>query len=337
MLTPGWLVSVWGLLGALLGLLAVLAWIGERGGKPLESSRRFYAEFRSRRQPFLEWLHGYAYGRWMHPYVNLARRVFPFIKRVDQTLAHFGLRHGLRHLIANTAHGKVVRLEEATRLVTVNEDITLTGLERVVPFTRARDIILRNPDHIVVLDCPCRRTRANPCLPLDVCLVIGEPFASFVLEHQVGHARRIMPKEAVEILRAEDERGHVHHAFFKEAMLDRFYAICNCCACCCGPMEFWQHDTPMLVSSGYIAQVDGALCVGCGVCARFCQFGALSLVEEIATVDREKCMGCGICESKCPQGAISLQADPTKAAPLRVGELMVQAQQYALEERNGDV
>jgi len=309
------------ILGALVGVLAILAWIGERGRKPLDSTRRFYAEFRRRRQPFFEWLHGYAYGRWMHPYVNLALKVFPLVKAVDWVLARLGFEHGLRYIIAETAHGKVVTLEEASQLVTINRDIALTNLEQVVPFERARDIVLHNPDHIVVLECPCRASREHPCLPMDVCLVVGEPFAGFVLEHQPEKARRITSQEAVAILEAEDERGHVHHAFFKEAMLDRFYTICNCCSCCCGPMEFWRQGTPMLVSSGYLAQVDAELCVGCGNCVDYCQFEALSLADGLAVVDGKTCMGCGICVSKCPQEAISLQREAAKGEPLEVRRL----------------
>ena len=102
--------------------------------------------------------------------------------------------------IADTYHGKVVPLDEAARLVQVNEDVRLTVPEHVVPFAVARDIVMEHPDHIVVLDCPCRMARENPCLPLDVCLIVGEPFASFILDHQPDHARRITPDEAVDIL-----------------------------------------------------------------------------------------------------------------------------------------
>ncbi|HEU68467.1 MAG TPA: hypothetical protein ENN53_04535 [Candidatus Acetothermia bacterium] len=42
-----------------------------------------------------------------------------------------------------------------------------------------------------MLECPCRAARESPCLPLDVCLVIGEPFASCValLDASPGGAR----------------------------------------------------------------------------------------------------------------------------------------------------
>jgi ferredoxin len=230
-----------------------------------------------------------------------------------------------RVTFADTYHGKVVPLEAARQLVTVEEEISLTNLEQVIPYARARNIVLQNPDHIVVLECPCRASRPNPCQPLDVCLIIGEPFAGFVAEHHPRRSRWITPEEAVEILCAEHERGHVHHAFFKDAMLGRFYAICNCCVCCCGAMQAWRHGTPMLASSGYASHVAADLCIGCGICAGFCQFGALWASDGIAAVDATACMGCSVCVSKCPERALSLVRDPTKSEPLEIRALIASA------------
>jgi ferredoxin len=230
-------------------------------------------------------------------------------------------RFGMGRKIADSYHGKVVPIEAATQLVTVDKEICLTDLEQVIPYALARDIVLRNPDHIVVLDCPCRFSRSNPCLPIDVCLIVGEPFASFVAEHHPNRSRWITPEEAVEILRAEDERGHVHHAFFKDAMLGRFYAICNCCSCCCGAIQAHRNGIPMLASSGYVSSVDNDICLGCGLCNEVCQFGALSMSDGIAVVDGDICMGCGVCVSKCLKGALSLVRNPIKGEPLYIYEL----------------
>jgi Pyruvate/2-oxoacid:ferredoxin oxidoreductase delta subunit len=226
---------------------------------------------------------------------------------------------------ADGYHGKVVPLEAATQLVTVGEDVDLGDLEQIVPYPVARDIVLKHPDHIVVLDCPCRSARENPCLPLDVCLIIGEPFASFVAEHHPQRSRWISQGEAVEILRAEQERGHVSHAFFKDAMLGRFYAICNCCSCCCGAMNAHRNGTPMLASSGYVAQVDADLCAACGTCADYCQFAAISVDDGFAHVDAAACMGCGVCVAHCPQDAVSLLRDATKGEPLEIQKLIAEA------------
>lgn len=225
---------------------------------------------------------------------------------------------------ADTYHGKVVPLENARKLVAIGEEIQISCPEQVIPYTRARDIVLKNPDHIVALDCPCRVSRRDPCHPLDVCLIVGEPFASFVAEHNPGRARRITQAEAVDILEAEDSRGHVHHAFFKDAMLNRFYAICNCCSCCCGAMQVQRNGTPMLASSGYVCRLDGHLCEGCAECVDFCQFGSLSLRDGHSSVDETRCMGCGVCIDRCPNKALSLVRDPDRGVPLEIQTLVDQ-------------
>jgi dissimilatory sulfite reductase (desulfoviridin) alpha/beta subunit len=153
-------------------------------------------------------------------------------------------------------------------------------------------------------------------------LIVGEPFASFVAEHHPLRSRRIDSNEAIDILRAEEVRGHVHHAFFKDAMLGRFYAICNCCACCCGAMGAYQRGTPMLASSGYISIVDEDLCIGCDEWSDYCQFFALSFVDGQSVVDATACMGCGSCVTHCSQEALSLLRDPTKGEPLEIMQLM---------------
>jgi ferredoxin len=292
----------------------------------------------ARRTPgysFFDALHGAIYARWTYLYIAigvgehpLARWLKPLVGWLGRLL-QIGSAGGAS--FADGYHGKVILLDAATQLVMVGEDVRLTDLERVIPYARARDIVLCNPDHIAVLDCPCRAARSNPCLPLDVCLVIGEPFVSMILTHHPHRSRRITPEEAVTILQAEQSCGHVAHAFFKDAMLDRFYAICNCCACCCGAMEAHRRGTPMLASSGYVAGVEADLCIGCGVCAGYCQFAALSVVEGRAVVDAAACMGCGVCVAHCLNAAISLARDPSRGVPLDIHALRTEARPVAAQ------
>jgi Pyruvate/2-oxoacid:ferredoxin oxidoreductase delta subunit len=223
---------------------------------------------------------------------------------------------------ADTYHGKVVPLQTARELVSVKENVRVPDLEQVIPYKLARSFILEQPDHLAVLDCPCRVARENPCLPLDVCLIVGEPFVSMVLKHHPQRSRSITSAEAVEILEAEEARGHVHHAFFKEAVLERFYAICNCCSCCCGAMQAHQHGTPMLASSGYVASVDADRCQGCGECEEHCQFSAIALVDGVSHVTFEECMGCGICVSHCTNDAIELVLAPAKGIPMEMSKIL---------------
>jgi ferredoxin len=295
------------------------------------STRAFWREGRKLEDfTLLDFVHGYIYGRWPHEYIGTAIRPksTPIWKR---PLAYFGLLLAMRKkgetppghdVFADHYHGKVMPLDAAERLVTLKVDLELRGLEQIIPYPVARDIVLRHPEHIAVLECPCRSARENPCLPLDVCVIVGEPFASFIVEHHPKKARWITQDEAVGILRDEHERGHVQHAFFKDAMLGRFYAICNCCSCCCGAIQSTLHGTPMLASSGYVCRVDVPSCVRCEACVKACPFGALSMGEEGLRIDLERCMGCGVCVSKCPKGALSLVRDLSKPEPLEVGALV---------------
>ncbi len=303
---------------------------------PRRSTRAFIRAGRATQgYTLFDWLHGYVYARWPylyigigtgeHPLAKLAKPVVGWIDGLIRRQASDAAGTDAAIEFADTYHGKVVTLDAATQLVHIGRDVDLGDLEQIVPYALARDIILQHPDHIIALQCPCRVARANPCQPLDVCLIVGEPFASFVAEHHPQRTRWITGDEAEQILTEEHARGHVHHAFFKDAMLGRFYAICNCCECCCGAMQAHFNGVPMLASSGYVSQVDEALCIGCGECMTACQFGALDLYGGRSRVDWDACMGCGVCVDKCDQGALTLMRDERKGAPLEMRALLAAA------------
>jgi len=152
-----------------------------------------------------------------------------------------------------------------------------------------------------------------------VCMVIGQPFVGFTLAHRPKTSRRLTRTEALDLLEAEHQRGHVHSAWFKDASMGRFYAICNCCKCCCGGIEaMLKYGVPVVASSGFVATLTSERCRSCGACVELCPFGAISLNGMGAQVDWDACMGCGICEGRCPHGAIALQRDPNKGIPLDV-------------------
>ncbi len=298
------------------------------------STREFYREGKiTEDYSFYDYLHGYLYARWPYLYIGVAtgeqkltRLLKPVFLFLSAILTPFSEKDaGDRESFANSYHGKVVPIEEAKNLVTIQEEIIIKDLEPVIPYTRAKDIIMQNPDRIIALDCPCRSSRADPCYPLDVCLIIGDPFVSFILEHQPEKSRLISSREAMDILQAEHERGHVHHAFFKDAMLNRFYAICNCCACCCGAFQAHRNGTPMLTASGYTAEINPDLCEGCGICQEYCQFSAIQMLEGKAYIDHEACFGCGVCVDKCQNNAVTFNRDPQKGIPLEIEKLMKEA------------
>lgn len=296
----------------------------------------YFTRARAHGLSWINCIHGYIYGKYCYHYIGMAGdknpwwryMLAPFVLLIDRQTpflpkedAQMGDPNQKRPTWSDTYHGKVMPLEEATKLVKLDRPVNTSVSEQVLPYTRARDIVLTNPEKIVVLDCPCRAGMENPCKPLDVCLLVGDPFATFMLEHHPDKTREISADEAVRILKAENARGHVAHAFFKELMLDRFYAICNCCSCCCGAMKATRSGVQMLCSSGYLAEVDEEACVACGVCAEKCQFKAIGFRKGHAFIREKRCMGCGVCVEACSKDALSLRLAPEKGEPFLVEKL----------------
>jgi len=244
-------------------------------------------------------------------------------------------------LETNIYHGKVLTLKDAVQLVSQQHPLALPPVsDRVLPYRIARDVILEHPEAIAVGTCACRAVAKEPCLPppAEVCFMVGEPWVSFITEHNSRMFRRVSQSEATEILHACHERGEVHTAYFKKEMKGRFFAICNCCECCCIGMRMWnllEGAVPFLAPSGYSMSVQGE-CNGCGSCAepRGCPFHAISMDEAAnrARIDHQKCMGCGSCERTCAAGALRLTRDAAKGEPLDLEELSRALRESTLPE-----
>lgn len=265
--------------------------------------------FRLSRMPLLKLLEGYFYAS--RPDLYLKPITWPWFKRFF-----------IRSETGDNYHGKVIPLDNARKIIRLNKPVEVTDLEHIIPYPVARSIILNSPmPSIAVMECPCRAQKENSC-PRDVCLVVGEPFASFVVEHSPNKARRIEVEEALNILEEEEKRGHIHTAWFKDAMHDRFYTICNCCSCCCLGMASYFRGVSRIAHSGYQPIVNKSICVNCGTCSKACLFGAIKPVDDIPEINTGLCMGCGVCVSHCPFHAIELIPAPEKGIPLDVEVLV---------------
>ena len=250
--------------------------------------------------------HGYVYYRWTSRYVALVR----------WALKRRGLgpvRTAVGKHLAETHHAKVVPAETARRVITVDRPVELHDLERVVPYRVARDVVLEASPTIALATCACRATarqsgRSAHCGPLEQCLYIGEPIATFVAEKQPT-ARLITAEEALGVIDAAAERGAIHTMWFKDAAAGRMYAICNCCSCCCIGLAAYREGFHPLAGSGYCAVVDADACSACRACIPTCAFDALSMtgVRGTAYVDEQLCFGCGACVRQCPTSAIELE------------------------------
>lgn len=45
-------------------------------------------------------------------------------------------------------------------------------------------------------------------------------------------------------------------------------------------------------------------CIGCGLCKKNCEAGAVAVGSFLATIDYDKCVACGVCAKKCPKKCI---------------------------------
>ncbi len=274
-------------------------------------------------------VHCYIYftniDRYIWTLMNIARRYVRLLPRGRFIFDFFFNRY----------HCKVLTDEQARKLLTLERDVVVDPAtsSRVVPYPHAHRIILEQPQHIVVMDCACRKERGiTDPEDLNVCFAVGEPVASFWLEHGAGrlHARRISAEEAIAIMERERKRGSIPTAWFKDAAGDRFFSICNCGPYTCDALEaarlaaMLRVDDPpgIAVASGFRAEVDRSLCIGCGTCVKSCPFEAIKLDgEDKAVVIFEACMGCGLCVDRCEQEAVSLVRDERKGIPLDIDEL----------------
>jgi ferredoxin len=176
----------------------------------------------------------------------------------------------------------------------------------IFPYERASQL-LENAKSWGVRDCICRvqkRLIGEGCdHPLESCLVFAPVEGAF--DHSEVD-RAISKEEALQILHEAEEAGLVHSTGNYVAP---HYYICNCCTCCCGIMRgVAEFGVPTAVAKAdFHAVVNSEACIGCGDCVARCQFGALSVPDEVCAVDEVRCVGCGVCATVCPTDALQLE------------------------------
>jgi len=199
----------------------------------------------------------------------------------------------------------------------------------IFPYERATEL-LEGAKSWGVRDCVCRVQQqliGKGCdRPIESCLVFAPVEGAF--DHSEVD-RAITKEEALRILHEAEEAGLVHST---GNYRDGHNYICNCCTCCCGVLrsvaEFGVPTTA--VRSDFHTVVDAETCIGCGDCLERCQFGALSVPDDVCVVDYDRCVGCGLCATVCPTEALYLERRPegeVPPPPADIKEWMVQRAQ----------
>jgi len=230
------------------------------------------------------------------------------LPRMDAELAEL-----FEQYIQETRGGVIMSAKPGIlRVIPVEEAIPYDV--EVFPYEQATEL-LENAKSWGVRYCLCRlqqRLIGKGCdHPIENCMVFAPVEGAF--DHSKVD-RAITKEEALQILREAEEAGLVHST---GNYRNGHNFICNCCTCCCGLLrtvaEFGIPTTA--VRSDFHAVVDDELCIGCGDCLERCQFGALSVPDDICVVDYSCCVGCGLCTTVCPTDAMHLERRPEGEVP----------------------
>jgi ferredoxin len=269
-------------------------------------------------------IHYYIYFRFYDLYVKIALYA---TKAIVALFSGFELTGAIGKFIFDRYHAKIVSRGDVTNILELGEGIDLgpdtTG--RIVPFKYANNLVLKEPEHIAVMDCACKLALNAPCTPVNCCIAVGQPVVDFWMEHcEKFHARRISKEEALDIIRELRSTGHINQVFFKVATGGSMSLICNCCPKCCVSMQatqLVQHikgagDLSQSVASGYKVRHDEDKCELCGDCAAVCHFSAIDVKDGQWIYHEHACMGCELCVERCPHGALSLVYEGGDLIPL---------------------
>ena len=180
----------------------------------------------------------------------------------------------------------------------------------ILDYERATQVV-KDAEAWAVSLCYCRHVMEHEgkrCgKPMEVCTTLNAA-ADFLVRRRL--ARKISREEALDIFAATREAGLVH---IGDNVRKRPAYVCHCCGCCCAMLSainrFKIFDA--VVTSPFLAEIDGGKCIGCGLCAKKCPIGAIEVrgkeQEGKAVVDERACLGCGVCRPACARAALRME------------------------------
>ncbi len=144
---------------------------------------------------------------------------------------------------------------------------------------------LNKHTRFAVAPCTCRVSRrilgeACGVLEDDVCIQLGEGAEYYI---RTGRAREITKEEAIEIIKKAEENGLMHSVPNIDGA-DTLHAICNCDGNSCYSLRNALYfNSPDMVRSNYVAEVNTDKCVACGQCVENCPMNALKLGQKLCS------------------------------------------------------
>ena len=211
----------------------------------------------------------------------------------------------------------------ASQIVTKQECLKI--LELAIEAARREDTL------VVMGHCPCEMvyngTRAYQCIgfgmPVAMSMEVaygrlpkegvtefgGAEWRTLRRELREGVKVPLTMEDAEELFDEWEKKG-LYHLVATRGHLPLVEAICNCDKqyCTFGMNRLKSGVKEYLLRGHYVAVFNPDVCVKCGSCFDYCQFGAVHYSKDLDgyLVDPEMCMGCGLCANNCPSDAIEM-------------------------------
>lgn len=144
---------------------------------------------------------------------------------------------------------------------------------------------LNKHNKFAVAPCTCRVSRrllGEGCgvLEDELCIQLGEGADYYI---RTGRAREITKEEAIEIIKKAEDNGLMHSIPNIDGA-ETLYAICNCDRDSCYSLRNAQYfNSPDMIRSNYVAEVNTDNCVACGQCVENCPMSALKLGQKLCS------------------------------------------------------
>jgi len=267
-------------------------------------------------------IHNLLYFIYYAPYVKTAIVATKFLTKYFSWVKPIA---PVANAVFNRYHSKVLSREDTKKIFTLNKNISMISEDnkKVVPYKYATKIIFQEPEHIVVMDCPCKLATNAPQDTINSCLAVGKGISTLWMEHcKKYNPRKISQADALELIDRLRRKGHITQAFLKVATGGSTGVICNCHPDTCVSLTASRLSKKisakleMNANSGYSIQIDNGKCDLSGNCVGVCPVGAIKIKEGVLGYQKNECLGCGLCAEQCLNGAISIYRDPEKTIPL---------------------
>jgi len=206
---------------------------------------------------------------------------------------------------------------------TIEVNISAQPTNVVLPSQVIEHFIHKSRYIYLMNKCMCRDSNNCQHFPQDLgCIFLGKGvlkipvgMGRMVSEMEaIDHLRKCREAGLVHLI----GRDKIDSVWLGTGPKENLLSICSCCDCCC----LWKmlpdlnHSINSTVTRmpGVTVKVDASKCTGCQACIKknVCYLKAISMIEGKAQIDDALCRGCGRCVQFCDHKAFELKIEDSE-------------------------